>query len=102
MNGTLSRPTRIFAARGFALLATKAVGIGAAALFAAPDFVRHGAGFGTAAQAQNLTDKVQQLAQRPVGFADIVEKVKPAVISVRVKMERPADSDANNNDDLPF
>ena len=25
-------------------------------------------------------------AQRPVGFADLVEKVKPAVISVRVKM----------------
>src|SRR5215471_21382900 len=25
--------------------------------------------------------------QRPVGFADIVEKVKPAVISVRVKLD---------------
>jgi serine protease Do len=31
------------------------------------------------AQAQGL--------QRPVGFADIVEKVKPAVVSVRVKMD---------------
>jgi serine protease Do len=28
-----------------------------------------------------------QTVQRPVGFADIVEKVKPAVISVRVKMD---------------
>ena len=28
-----------------------------------------------------------QNAQRPVGFADIVEKVKPSVISVRVKVE---------------
>src|SRR5277367_567483 len=101
MNGTLSRPTRIFAARRFALLSTTAVGIGAAALFAAPDFVRHGAGFGTAAQAQNLTDKVQQLAQRPVGFADIVEKVKPAVISVRVKLERKAEAGAGD-EDLPF
>ena len=27
--------------------------------------------------------------QRPVGFADIVEKVKPAVISVRVRVEGP-------------
>ena len=36
------------------------------------------------AQAQN--------AQRPAGFADIVEKVKPAVISVRVKMEAGSDS----------
>src|SRR5262245_8211218 len=26
-------------------------------------------------------------AQRPMGFADLVEKVKPAVISVRVKMD---------------
>src|SRR5215472_12794676 len=26
-------------------------------------------------------------AQRPVGFADLAEKVKPAVISVRVKMD---------------
>jgi serine protease Do len=31
-----------------------------------------------------------QDAQRPVGFADIVEKVKPAVISVRVKVETGA------------
>jgi serine protease Do len=33
----------------------------------------------SAAHAQN--------AQRPIGFADIVEQVKPAVISVRVKMD---------------
>ncbi len=57
--------------------------------------------FGSSAQAQNLTDKVQQLPQRPVGFADIVEKVKPAVISVRVKLERPA-SAGPGDDDLPF
>ncbi len=31
-----------------------------------------------------------QGAQRPVGFADIVEKVKPAVISVRVKVDTGA------------
>ena len=30
-----------------------------------------------------------QGVQRPVGFADIVEKVKPAVISVRVKVGGP-------------
>ena len=58
--------------------------------------------FGAAAQAQNLSDKVQQLPQRPVGFADIVEKVKPAVISVRVKMERPANSNFDNEDELPL
>ena len=31
-----------------------------------------------------------QTVQRPVGFADIVEKVKPAVISVRVKVDAGA------------
>ena len=53
------------------------------------------------AHAQNLTDKVQQLSQRPVGFADIVEKVKPSVMSVRVKMERPANADSSDQE-LPF
>ena len=32
------------------------------------------------------TASAAENAQRPVGFADLVEKVKPAVISVRVKM----------------
>jgi len=33
-----------------------------------------------------------QSVQRPVGFADVVEKVKPAVISVKVKMNATADN----------
>ncbi|HLK84454.1 MAG TPA: Do family serine endopeptidase [Xanthobacteraceae bacterium] len=39
-----------------------------------------------------------QDAQRPVGFADIVEKVKPAVISVKVKMNAPSDTFSLNED----
>src|SRR5271169_5622262 len=101
MNGNLSRPRRNLSARRFALLATTSAGIAAAALFAAPSFAPKAALFGAPAQAQNLTDKVQQLAQRPVGFADIVEKVKPAVISVRVKLERKAEAGAAD-EDLPF
>src|SRR5215468_1779261 len=31
-----------------------------------------------------------QSAQRPLGFADLADKVKPAVISVRVKMDAGA------------
>ena len=42
-----------------------------------------------------------QTAQKPVGFADIVEKVKPAVISVRVKMNAPQMSELGG-DDNPF
>jgi serine protease Do len=43
----------------------------------------------------------QSLA-RPVGFADIVEKVKPAVISVRVKLDAGAHSTGLNEDELPI
>jgi serine protease Do len=42
----------------------------------------------------------------PAGFADLVAKVKPAVISVRVKIERSADSNGmswnGNNNGNPF
>jgi len=39
-----------------------------------------------------------QNVQRPVGFADIVEKVKPAVISVKVKMNAGGDNLAQSED----
>src|SRR5215470_14013078 len=39
-----------------------------------------------------------QNAQRPVGFADIVEQVKPSVISVKVKMNTGGDSFTLNDD----
>jgi serine protease Do len=92
-----NKPRSTLSARRLALLATTVAGFGAAALVFAPQADL----FGNSAQAQNLTDKVQQLAQRPVGFADIVEKVKPSVISVRVKLERPANSGLTE-DDMPF
>jgi len=101
MNGNSLQSRRIFSAWRIVLSATTVAGIGAAAFVLAPNTAPKIDLFGTAAQAQNLTEKVQQLPQHPVGFADIVEKVKPAVISVRVKMERPADSTLSE-DDLPF
>src|SRR5262249_54841228 len=85
-------------ARRMALLATTIAGLGAAALVIVPQVDL----LGVPAHAQNLTDKVQQLAQKPVGFADIVEKVKPSVISVRVKMERTVDSGSGGDEDMPF
>jgi serine protease Do len=42
-----------------------------------------------------------QSPARPVGFADIVEKVKPAVISVRVKVDAGTHSSGFNEDELP-
>ena len=98
MNGRSLHSCRLLSMRRIALLATTIAGIGAAALVLAPNAASP---FATAAQAQNLSEKVQQLPQKPVGFADIVEKVKPAVISVRVKIDQPAGS--NDSDDaLPF
>jgi serine protease Do len=89
-------------ARRLALLATTIAGVGAAALFVAPNMTPKFDLFGSTAQAQNLSEKAQAIAQKPVGFADIVEKVKPAVISVRVKMERPAASHPDNEEQIPF
>ena len=98
MNSTTSPACRGLSARRVALLATTIAGFGAAAFFApqAPnaDF------FLAPAHAQNLTQEAKQLPQKPVGFADIVEKVKPAVIAVRVKMEGMTEFGASD-DELP-
>jgi len=94
------RSRSMLSVRRAALLATTIAGLSAAALVM-PNLAPKADLFGAAAQAQNLTDKVQQLSQRPVGFADIVEKVKPSVISVRVKVERQANSGLSE-DDMPF
>jgi serine protease Do len=80
-------------------LATTIAGIGAVAVLA--PYAPQANFLAGPAHAQNLTQQAQQLPQRPVGFADIVEKVKPAVISVRVKMERQTNSGLSN-DELPF
>src|SRR5690242_57105 len=90
MYGSQAEKRRL-SARRLALLATSIAGLGAAALLVAPN--------GAPAQAQDLSARAQQLPQKPVGFADIVEKVKPAVISVRVKMERPGNSHLNNDNE---
>jgi serine protease Do len=101
MNDNGKSPRRILSARRFGLLATTVAGLGVAALFVAPNLVPNAAFFASPAYAQNLSQQAQQLPQHPVGFADIVAKVKPAVISVRVKMERPA-TPGLSNDELPL
>jgi len=77
---------RVVTARRVALLATVA-GLGLGALFVSPGQLPQPTLPGlTSAQAQNVTQEAQTVS-RPVGFADVVEKVKPAVISVRVKVD---------------
>lgn len=73
--------------RRLALTSTAVAALAAGALLVAPSIVPRG--HNVFAQSQNIA--------RPVGFADIVERVKPAVISVRVKSERP-----QANVEVPF
>jgi serine protease Do len=71
---------RILSPRRLVLLAGIA-GLGATVFLGGPGFGPNGS-LGLHAPLAHA-----QTVQRPVGFADIVEKVKPAVISVRVKVD---------------
>ena len=71
---------RALSARRLVLLATVA-GLGVASATIGPNALRQ-AGLTTYAAAN-----AAEIAGRPAGFADLVEKVKPAVISVRVKVK---------------
>jgi len=83
---------RALSTRRLILLATVAnVGIAAAVVGVSPQSLVPA--FPTAAAAE--------AAQRPVGFGDLVEKVKPAVISVRVKVDASTGS-SRLEDNLPF
>lgn len=88
---------RVLNARRLVLLATTVAGLSAAALVAAPQFNLSGY---PVALAQNLSEQARKL-QAPVGFADIVEKVKPAVMSVRVKVDGGSQSSGLGNNDVP-
>jgi serine protease Do len=94
-----TKKRRVLSARRVVLLATTIVGLGAAAFVVAPNF--NLSATYPVAQAQNLTEQAKKLPA-PVGFADIVAKVKPAVISVRVKVDGgPATVGSGNLKDLP-
>ena len=84
---------RLFSKRRIVLLASVA-GLGAGVLFG--DFALTPNSTGGALFAPPYAHA--QNAQRPVGFADIVEKVKPSVISVKVKMNAGGDNLAQNED----
>jgi serine protease Do len=93
----------LFSARKFALMASVVAGLGVAAYGLSP--APHSFDvFSTPAHAQ-VDKQVKQVAQ-PTGFADIVERVKPSVISVRVniaeKVASKDDSANKSDDDSPF
>jgi serine protease Do len=93
--------SKAFSARRVALLASVA-GIGGAILLAGPGFYRPADIFAMAS-----AKAAESTLQHPAGFADLVAKVKPAVVSVRVKIagaEVPTALHQNGDDNqqIPF
>src|SRR4051794_24118180 len=80
-------PRKSFASRRIALLGSVAV-LGSAIIFSGP------LGYGRFTESAFAATPATQTQQGPSGFADLVAKVKPAVISVRVQLDESAD--ANN------
>jgi serine protease Do len=92
------KKSRVLSARRAILLATTVASLGAAALVIGPGLNLPG-GY-PAALAQNLTEQAHKL-QAPIGFADIVERVKPAVISVRVKVDGGPQTSSFRSNEIP-
>jgi serine protease Do len=93
------QPRSLLSARKFALMASVVAGLGFAAYGFSPSTGPLNV-FSTPANAQvaNEVKKVQQ----PVGFADIVERVKPSVISVKVNINEKVAKSDDSDEDSPF
>src|SRR5664279_3264250 len=85
-----------FSARRFALMASVAAGLGVAVYGFSPSGNFDLFSSPAHAQVNNAVGKVAQ----PIGFADIVERVKPSVISVKVTMKnKGTDTSASDDED---
>jgi serine protease Do len=93
MTGNLSNPQkpRVLTARRVTLLATVAA-LGGAMLLAGPGGYRPS----SLAWTSTASAAADTATQHPAGFADLVAKVKPAVISVRVKIDAASDPQLMN------
>src|SRR5437764_7708066 len=91
----------LFSARKFALMASVVAGLGSAMYGFSPQEGPVDV-FTSAAHAQ-VNNEVRKV-ERPIGFADIVERVKPSVISVKINIadKSSKDDSANKDDDSPF
>ena len=90
-----AKKRRRLSARRIILLTTTIASLGAAALVIAPGLNLPN-GY-PVAMAQNLSEQASKLPA-PTGFADIVAKVKPAVVSVRVKVDGGAQTTSFSGD----
>ncbi len=91
-NPSNSTKPRALTARRVTLLASVAA-LGGAMLLAGPGGYRPSSLAWTSAASAAAADTA---AQHPAGFADLVAKVKPAVISVRVKIDAASDPQLMN------
>ena len=89
----------LLSARKFALMASVVAGLGAAIYGFGPSASPVDV-FSTSAHAQ-VNNEVRKVAQ-PIGFADIVERVKPSVISVKVNINEKVAKNDGNEEDSPF
>ena len=93
----LEQTRSVFSARRLALMASVVTGLGVAMYGFTPSSGSLGM-LGTAAHAE-VSNAVSSATQ-PTGFADMVERVKPSVISVKVTMkDRAADASSKTDDD---
>jgi serine protease Do len=93
------RPRRsLFSARKIALMASVVAGLGVAIYGFSPP--SGSADFFTSPAHAQVNNEVRKV-EKPVGFADIVERVKPSVISVKVNITEKLAKD-DSNDDSPF
>ncbi|SIO66260.1 serine protease Do [Bradyrhizobium erythrophlei] len=91
----------LFSARKFALMASVVAGLGVAVYGFSPSHDPVNI-FTSPAHAQ-VNNEVRRV-EKPIGFADIVERVKPSVISVKVNINEKVSKDdsAGKDDDSPF
>ena len=88
------RTRSLFSARKVALMASVVTGLAIYGMSASPDRIDV---FGSAAHAQSAS---AASATQPMGFADVVERVKPSVISVKVTMkDKVADASSKDESD---
>jgi serine protease Do len=89
----------LFSARKLALMASVVAGLGIAAYGLGPQHAPADL-FTSPAHAQ-VNNEVRKV-ERPIGFADIVERVKPSVISVKVNIAQKLVKDDSSSEDSPF
>src|SRR6201995_4622056 len=93
------KPRSLLSARKFALMASVVAGLGVAVYGFGPS--RRPVDIFTSTAHAQVNNEVQNKVAQPVGFADIVERVKPSVISVKVNIQEKLAKNSDDNNNTP-